>query len=112
MIGRTPAAALRGFRDQLQLAVSCITRSAVVIDRSVLVPSQDANLATLSEEPARLAGTTTIALVAQHWFRLVEIAGVRGRWQVRSSGYSYQIDDADSREIVAYQWHIQRDEVM
>lgn len=58
-------------------------------------------------QPTLLKGTggTRLALLASHWYRLVEGPDKRGGWQVRTTGYQYTLLTPEDREIIAYHWH-------
>jgi hypothetical protein len=43
----------------------------------------------------------------RHFYGLISGATQHAphRWHARTTGYAYQLDDADGREILAYHWH-------
>jgi hypothetical protein len=101
MTGPTPAAASRALRDALQTLLATI--STVVLRTDATGP---AFLLTARSRLARSSGGH-LSLFLLHAFVTV-LDGERPRrerWQTRTIGYQYQLDDADGCEIVAYHWH-------
>jgi hypothetical protein len=103
MTGPTPAAASRAVRDLLQLLLSSI--STVVLQTDATGP------ATLLMVHDRLARSTGghVGLFLRHAFATVLDAGRprSERWEARTVGYQYRLEDSGGREIVAYHWHPQ-----
>ena len=103
MTGPTPAAASRAVRDLLQLLLSSV--STVVLRTDATGP------ATLLMVHDRLARSTGghVGLFLRHAFATVMDADLprSERWQARTVGYQYRLEDAGGRETVAYHWHPQ-----
>lgn len=104
MIGRTPGDAVRAYLDALQLILSTVTRSVLVIGPGGFRPRDRPHDLRLSEAPARLTGSR-ITLRFEERYRLVDDAGSEGPWRVQAVAYAYSLDDRDGPEIVAYHWH-------
>lgn len=99
--GPTPAAATRALRDTLQRALSCVTVA-------VFAPQSNASRVELTLTcPLTLARGGHVTLALGHYYVLVSDAArdARRRWQARTTGYHYAVDDADGREILSYHWH-------
>lgn len=99
--GPTPAAATRALRDTLQRALSCVT--VAVFARQSGSSRSELSLTC----PLALARGGHLTLTIWHYYLLVADAShdARRRWQARTTGYRYAIEDADGREILAYHWH-------
>ncbi len=103
MTGSTPGAAARATRDALQALLSTI--SNVVLRTDAAGP---AVLLTARDRLSRRSGGH-ISLHLLYAFNTVsDVARPRSeRWQARTVGYQYRLEDRDGREIVAYHWHPQ-----
>jgi hypothetical protein len=105
VIGRTPAEAVRGFRETVQLAVSCVSAGVVLIDPSGYAVNSTPGLLSISENPLRLPGDHRISLGVDYFYRIQSDNEPNRRWRIRIVTYFLTLLDADLREIVAYHWH-------
>ena len=85
----------------LQLAVSCVSSGVVVYG-----PRGMTEELLLTSRVARSSGGHVL-LTIEHRYSLVhDVDGdARSRWQVRTMGYLYTLDDDEGREILSYHWH-------
>jgi hypothetical protein len=77
--------------------------------------SRDVLVANTEGAATRIAGTTRlprgsagfVTLVVRYRFAVTADGGrpAGERWQARTLGYEYRLDDLDGREIVAFHWH-------
>jgi hypothetical protein len=89
-------------RDTLQSALSCIS-PAVWVDRTGAIENGFSAIC----EVRSASGAGRLLLSMRHLYALISDASLRrgDRWQVRTTGYDYKLDDTDGHEIVAYHWH-------
>ena len=99
-MGATPGEASEKFRALLQLALSCVSRSVV---SSALFPTETAF--TVSDLIPSANGPLALGLRLQHLLVHDSTRHRSERWSVRLVRYSYQLDRADGRELLAYHWH-------
>lgn len=106
MAGRTPKEAVDNFVGPLQLAISCVTPSVVVVSGGNYVSSTP-HVATIGDGgPISLQGDSLISLVIRQHYRIVEDSVPRGPWKVSTAGYLYSLKETSTdREILAYHWH-------
>ena len=101
MTGPTPRAAARALQHLLQRAVSCVTRDILVAEASGAMTTL-----TLTSRLTRPTGSALTLVVLHNFAVLTDASQSRQvRWQTRTTGYIYRLDDADGREILAYHWH-------
>ncbi len=101
MNGAPPTAAAQALRATLQRALSCVSTAVLVTD-SLGATSRLQVTTRLTR-----VGGSFLTLTIWHYYTVVSqtAAPRRERWQTRTTGYAYRMDDADGREIVAYHWH-------
>jgi hypothetical protein len=101
LAGRTPHEALDSYLTPLRQAVSCLTRA--YLNHSGTAPERTHALvleSNLRGEDARWS------MSVGQTYALVETDDPeRGPWKVSTRAYSYTLDDAEGREVLAYQWH-------
>jgi hypothetical protein len=106
--GRRPPEAVQAYIDPLQLAISCISRNAVLMVAGGYHPSDKPHSLTLAPPgPIQLHrrdhGEDLRFDVAQQ-YEIVPREG--GGYRVRTLQYSYAVDDFETgKEILAYHWH-------
>ena len=97
---RTPHEAVARYLDELQLLVSCVTRSVVVAD-TYQVP----HYATINNgDPVLLQGPSRFQLALRQYF-VPDSSDPGASWHVVVSSYSYKIHDFNGREVLLYHWH-------
>lgn len=103
MAARTARAAVRAFAAAYQLALSCLTLGQFNVEgyhpidfpyRADLQRGQSVPLADVEL-------TLTVALR----YRIVQEGTTR--WTARVTGYHYELQNRDGRELVTYHWHPQ-----
>jgi hypothetical protein len=99
--GRTIEEAIETFREPLQDAVSCVTTAFLVLAGRPY-PSTGTHTLALSEAFPSLG--TDYSLSVRHWYTLAEVGRGGDRWQLRTTGYSYQVLDVDGNELVVFHW--------
>lgn len=105
MAGRTPREAVDNFLNPLQQALSCVTRSILVVSGGYY-PSAEPHAATIGDGgPVRLTGRNPVFLVVRHHYRAIEAPGPRGPWKVSTAGYLYSLKDSEDHDIISYHWH-------
>ena len=106
MAGRTPNEAVQNFLVPLQLAISCVTKTVILVSGGYH-PSPDPHVATIGRgEPVPLSGDSDISLVLRHQYRVVEDTVPHGPWKVSTAGYYYILCESSSdTEILGYHWH-------
>ena len=105
MAGRSPAEAVANFLAPLQRAVSCVTPAVLDVHGGYHVAEAPHALTLGVEAPVQMRGPGELALRVTHHYRIIEAEGARGPWKASSVGYLYALDDAQSREVLAYHWH-------
>lgn len=103
MTGPTPAAASRELRNVLQRALSCV--SSAVAQTEVIGPT---TLLNADSRLQRRAGGHIRVFVLHDFVAVSDADQPRSeRWQTRTAGYQYRLEDDDGRETLAYYWHPQ-----
>jgi hypothetical protein len=103
MTGATPAAAAGATPDALQVLLSTV--SNVVLRTDATGPSI---LLTARDRLVRRSGGHLGLFVLHAFSPVSDAARPRSeRWQARTVGYQYRLEDGDGREIIAYHWHPQ-----
>ncbi len=103
MAGRTAYEAVTNYVDPMRRAISCVCDAGALRVEGYWPREEPHRLILGDGLPHELRNGTAIT-VGQR-YRIVEAEGERGPWKVSITGYSYALDDADGREIVAYHWH-------
>lgn len=103
MDGRTPREALDEFTGALQRALSCVTRAVLAFDRDAtsVVPHGLA-LGRLGESH-RLRGVP-FAFAIQQRYQIIQ-GSAEGRWNVRTTTYSYGLRAENGAPLLRYDWH-------
>ena len=101
MLARTPRQAVDSLVSSFRQAVSCVTGAVLSVGSD---PPDRPHVLTFVGVPRRqapLRGERDLAPRLLHAYALVADAGV---WRVHTTGYSYELQLADGREIVAYHY--------
>ena len=91
----------------IQHSISCVTRAVLVARDGYHVSDRPQRVALGTDSPISLKGSGQLSLWVSQWYRLVEIAEQNAMHRVVVVGYLYAFDDANGREVVAFQWHPQ-----
>ena len=105
-------AAANEFKETLQQALSCASRTVLLVSTGGYHESTatgHAHSLTLAERPVALSGPSRIALSVDHHYGIVR-ADDRARFRITTAAYYYALRDvadpgAVAREILAYHWH-------
>jgi hypothetical protein len=103
--GRTPAEAVRSYRNTLQRALSCVTPNILLLSPHASAPTPYRHEVTLSGSPVPLTGEGRIALRVRSRFIVVSTDNASRLWQARTIGYFYTLHEINGREILGYHWH-------
>jgi hypothetical protein len=109
---RSPAAAVNLFKDALQQALSCVSRTILLASADGyrdFDPDRRPHTLTLADVTTTLGGASRLALSLDHHYRIARLES-GAVYRVTTAAYFYSLDDvADPgtavREILAYHWH-------
>jgi hypothetical protein len=109
---RSPAAAVNQLKDALKRALSCISRTALLVSAGgygEVAPDHRPHTLTLADRTTALGGASRLALSLDHHYRITRVEG-SAVYRVTTAAYFYALDDvadpdAIAREILAYHWH-------
>ena len=101
--GRTAHEVEANYLENLQRLVSCVTPSVVTAELHQPFPVPHS--ATINDgEPVLLSGASRLQLAFRQSF-VVEESEQGSSWWVVVGSYSYEIHDADGRQVLLYHWH-------
>jgi len=109
---RSPAAAVNQLKDALQQALSCISRTVLLVSAGgygEVAPDHRPHTLTLADRTTALGGASRLALSLDHHYQITRAEG-GAVYRVTTAAYFYALDDvadpgAVAREILAYHWH-------
>lgn len=101
---RNPAEAVQAFLDDLQLAVSCVTRDVLIHARPDDVLAQ-MRTTFLPRRPVPLSGRPPLGLEVSQFYCVEEDALAPETWTVRTAGYRFHLRLREGPELLAYHWH-------
>ena len=108
MPSRTAYEAAINHEENVQLLVSCVTRSVVKVAGGYFQgASRPHRLELNNGRPVALGGESRLMLKLQQHFHIDNTDGRGGAWAVRLVGYHYAVYDHRHREILVYHWHPQ-----
>ena len=101
--GRTAHEVEANYLENLQRLVSCVTPSVVTAELHQPFPVPHS--ATIDGgDPAILGGASRLQLAFRQSF-VIEECEQSSSWRVIVGSYSYEIHDAEGREVLLYHWH-------
>lgn len=92
----------------MQQAISCVSDTVVLVSKGGYEPAAPGapnHSLTLAEGRVPLAGPARVSLTAALQYRIAPASTGRGRWQIEIAAYYYALSDDGGREILAYHWH-------
>jgi hypothetical protein len=102
LAGNSPKKAVKAFLEPLKRVVSCFSATAHLAHSGSYEINGDPSA--LFIERFKLPGAD-LYLSASMNYKIVEAAGDRGPYKVKTTAYQYILEDEDEKEILAYQWH-------
>lgn len=108
MTGRTPAEVVNNFIDPLNKALSCVTSFVCSVGGGYYISDESHSVSINRGNRVRLNGVDRVSLTFGEYYRIVDDIETQSRWRVITTGYSYALDDAEQREIIAFHWHPDR----
>jgi hypothetical protein len=99
-----PATAVQHFVDPIQRALGCFVVGKVTADR--YEPGAEGVLALNGGSSSRLSGRSKLSLSVSMRYLVVEHPDPdKGPWKVSTTGWMYELQDADQGLLAAYHWH-------
>ena len=103
MAGNIPAAAIQHFVDAFREALHCVTNAPVTVNRYDPGGQSPLNITVNRGQPISLSGPKRLDLSVAYRYEIVRHAD--GSWLVQPTGYMYDFDGEDGRELISFHWH-------
>ncbi len=89
----------------MQQLLGCISDDIALATTELRLPPGEVVAVQPSGNPITLRGRRRLGLFLLQRWRLGSGTGRAGRWSARIAGYEYRLEDAGTREILAFHWH-------